>query len=994
MLFSQKLNETGNFHFHDPSFVQLMQKRIYRVLIISSNYDFYMLEEDGRIDEQIFDEYVSLNLRYPPFFIHANSIQKAFKIINTEPIDLVITMLSVGSSEAFGIAKAIKDYQPEIPIVILTPFSREVQLKMQTDDLSAIDYVFCWLGNMEILLAIIKLIEDRMNVQKDVDGVGVQVLLLVEDSIRFYSGYLPLMYRLVLQQSRFSMKEGLNDLSEMLRMRGRPKILLATNYEEAIVLYEKYKDNMLGVISDIRYQKNGKEDKEAGFKLHEHISKDNLNLSFLLQSAEKKNLQKAYEKNISFIFKHSQNLSNELRDYLVKNLAFGDFIFRQPQGNETDRASDLKSLQTKLKTLPHDSLKHHFDRNDFARWLNARALFPLAQKFKNLKLSDFPTISDAKKYMDKMISSYRLSRSRGVIAKFDKNTYDDHFIFSRIGIGPMGGKARGLAFLDSILKKNNTCSGLENIVVSIPRTVVLCTDIFDNFMRENNLMEKTLRAKSDEEILNLFIQAKFSETVKNDLKVFLSIVKKPVAIRSSSILEDSHYHPFAGIYSTYMIPNPQNDKATTLKMLIASIKGVYASVFFQTSRSYMATTSNMIDEEKMGIILQEICGNKYKNDNYGRFYPTLSGVARSINYYPIPPEKSGDGIANIALGLGKIAVEGGNTLRFSPKHPKRIIQLSSTKMTLKSTQKYFYALDLNPEQFKISTNDAVNIEKLRIKTAENDSSIKYVSSSFDFQNNILRDGYNYPGKKIITFSNILKHEIFPLSKILDTILQLGQKELNTPVELEFAANLDVPKGTPQIFNVLQIRPISETNSTQDINLKNIDKNKTIIYSETALGNGIINNLHDFVYVKPQSFDSSRNKELVQIIENINKTIASEGKNYILTGPGRWGSNDPWLGIPIKWPQISAARLIIESGLENYRIEPSQGTHFFHNLTAFKVGYFTINPFINEGFYNIDFLDKQPAVFENNFIRHVRFEKELTVKIDGKHNVGAVFMPKI
>lgn len=974
--------------FNDTSFNLLMQQRIHKVLLIASNYDSFMLEEDGRIDEQIFNEYVALNLRYPPIFVMANSSEEAFEILKNDSIDLVISMLKIGDTDTFSFAKKIKDVYPDVPIVVLTNFSREVSLRLEKEDLSAIDYVFCWLGNADILLAIIKLIEDRKNVEYDVEVVGVQTILLVEDSIRYISTYLPNIYKIIFKQSKEYMREALNEHQKMLRMRGRPKILLATNYDQAMELYEKYKYNMLGIISDITYPRKGVKDKLAGIKLCKKVKQDDEFMPLLLQSSDMNNKKYADELGVGFIHKYSKTLSIELRNYIIKQFAFGEFIFRNPDTmKEIGRASDLQSLQHLILTIPDKSLEYHAGRNDLSKWLNARAVFPIAQLFKYIKISDFPNLKDVRTYIYRAISSYRMSKGRGVIAKFDKNSFDEYLIFSRIGDGSIGGKARGLAFINSIIKRNKIFNKFSGVIITIPRTVVLSTDIFDDFMEENDLYKIGMSDISDEEILKNFVQAKLPSRVYQDLYAFISVVKNPIAIRSSSKLEDSHYQPFAGIYSTYMIPKTSNS-TLMIKMLSDAIKCVYASVYFKASKAYMAATSNVIDEEKMGIVLQEVCGKQFGN----KFYPTISGVARSINFYPIEPEKSEDGIANIALGLGKQIVDGGVSLRFSPKHPKKILQLSSPDMALRDTQKDFYALDMCPTKFIPSTDDGVNLIKCDIKEAEKHSSLKFAASTYDFQNHLLRDGTLYDGKRVVTFANVLKHGTFPLAEILQTLLDVGQKEMSNPIEIEFAVDLNVEKGQPYVFNFLQIRPIVDNDQQHNFNMEEVDKEDTIIYCESALGNGKIDDIYDFIYVKPETFNSLESKTIGEEISKINDKFIKEHKNYILVGPGRWGSSDPSLGIPVKWAHISQARLIVESGLENFRIDPSQGTHFFQNLTSFRVGYFTINPYINDGFYNLDYLNEKKTYFENHYIRHIRFDKPAQIQIDGKNNKGIVLKP--
>ncbi|MCU0455917.1 MAG: phosphoenolpyruvate synthase [Bacteroidales bacterium] len=977
------------YDFTDTSFDLLMQKRIHRVLIICSNYDNYMLEEDGRIDEQIFNEYVSLNLRYPPIFVQTDNAEDALQMLAAGNIDLVISMLSLKGTDVFAMAKKIKAGYAHIPIVVLTYFSREVSLRLEGEDLSAIDYVFCWLGDASLILAIIKLIEDKMNAEHDIEHIGVQAIILVENSIRYISSYLPNIYKIVLLQSLDFQREALNEHQRMLKMRGRPKILLANNFNDAADLYKKYKYNVLGVISDISYKHDGVPDENAGFELCNVVMADDDKVPFLLQSSNLGHKKKAEDMGAGFIHKYSKSLSLELRNFIIQNLAFGPFVFKNPDTLEPIAiATDLQSLQQKLLTIPDNTLEYHATRNHFSKWLNARALFPVAQMFKYIRKEDFETMDEMRRFLYVAISSFRLGKGRGVIAKFDKTSFDEYQIFSRIGEGSIGGKARGLAFINRVIKNNKLFNKFPDVLITIPRTVVLSTDIFDEFMDHNNLYSVAMSDLPDDEILNRFINAELPGRVYQDFYAYLAVSRNhPIAVRSSSKLEDSHYQPFAGVYSTYMIPRLADNKLM-VKALSDAIKEVYASVYYKASKAYMTATANVIDEEKMGIILQEVCGNRHGDI----FYPTFSGVARSINYYPIGSEKAEDGIANVAFGLGKLIVEGGISLRFCPKIPKKILQLSSPEAALRDTQKEFRALDLNIDSFVPSTDDGVNIKRINIRDANNDGAMRYLSSTYDHVNNMLRDGISQPGQRVITFAGILQHRSFPLPEILTTLLELGQKEMNNPVEIEFACNLETPPGSPKIFNFLQIRPIVHTDETYSINLENIDREQTIVYSESALGHGLFKGIRDVIYVRPESFNPALNKNTVSIIENLNSKFMKEGTGYVLIGPGRWGSTDPWLGIPVQWQQISAARIIIESGLKNYRIDPSQGTHFFQNLTSFRVGYFTINPYINEGFYDVDFLNSQDVIYEDNIVRHVRFSRPLEIMVDGKRHKGAIMKP--
>lgn len=986
----QKQNalDPKKYYFIDTSFNLLMKRRIYQVLLISSTYDAFMLEEDGRIDETIFMEYVSLNLRYPPQFIKVNSEEEAFEVLNDKNIELIISMLTIEKADSFDIASRIKARYPRIPFVVLTPFSREVSLRLREKNLSAIDYVFSWLGNADILLAIIKLIEDKMNIESDLRQ-GVQAIILVEDSIRFYSSYLPNIYKIIYRQSKGYITEGLNEHQKMLRMRGRPKIVLATNYEEAVLLFEKYRNNLLGIISDVSFKRDGVTDKAAGIEFVKLVRSQDEFMPILLQSSDSHNQSLAEELNVGFLNKQSKTLSIELRNYINEYFSFGDFVFVNPAtGREICRATDLRSLQEKIFEIPDDSLRYHMQRNHFSKWFNARALFPIAEMFKEVSVTEFQDMDEAKRYIFDSITVFRINKAKGVIAEFDRERYDEYLSFARIGQGSIGGKARGLAFLDSLIKRNRLSEKFEDVIISIPRTVVIGTDVFDEFMEDNNLHEIALSDRSDKDILAHFIRARLPFRIHEDLYTFISCVNNPIAIRSSSLLEDSYYQPFAGIYSTYMIPNIKSNERAMIEKLSEAIKSVYASAFFKDSKSYMTATLNVIDEEKMGIVLQEVTGRQYGN----RFYPCISGVARSINFYPISPEKPEDGIANIAFGLGKYIVDGGNGLRFSPKYPKKVLQVSTPELALAETQKNFYALDLNPDHFHPDIDDTINLLKIKISDAESDGTLKLVASTFDYDSHALVDGTLYPGRRIITFSQLLNHNTFPLAEILATVLHIGQKEMGKPVEIEFAVNIDMPKGQPKVFSLLQIRPIVGKNETINLKLEEINKDEALILSNMALGNGKIKEICDFVYIKPESWNAAKSSEIANDIEVLNDRFIAEKRNYVLVGPGRWGSSDPWLGIPVRWPQISAARVIIESGLENYRIDPSQGTHFFQNLTSFNVGYFTINPHIRDGYYDLDFLNTQQPYYEDAFIRHVRFHSPIRIEIDGKKNIGVIYKP--
>ena len=970
--------------FRDTPFANLMNKRIYNVLLIATKYDSFMLEDDGRVDEQIFNEYTSLSLRYPPRFTQVTTEEEALNELKNRNFELIICMPNMDNRDIFAAASEIKVHYPNIPIVVLTPFSKEVSKRIANEDLSAIDYVFSWLGNSELLLAIIKLIEDKMNAPDDTASVGVQIILLVEDSIRFYSSALPHLYKFVLEQSQMFAKEALNDHQRTLRMRGRPKIKLARNYEEAVRIFDQYRDNMLGIISDMSFMHNGVKDPYAGYKFGQYVRKTGLIIPFVLESSEASNHVYAKELNALFIDKNSKSYPQDLKKKIMQRFGFGDFVILNPHTKEEImRIKDLKDLQKKVFQIPDDSLVYHLSRNHFSRFFYSRAMFPPAEVLKHVDVSDYKDMDEARKLIFDLIVQYRRMKNTGVVAVYQKDRFDEYSNFARIGDGSLGGKGRGLAFIGAMVKRYPKLES-DNFAVNIPKTVVICTDIFDEFMETNELYPVALGDADDETILRYFLRASLPSRLIEDLMAFFDVVKSPIAVRSSSLLEDSHYQPFAGIYSTYMVPKIE-EKYDMLRTVSDAIKAVYASVFYKDSKAYMTATSNLIDQEKMAIVLQEVVGSRY-NDH---FYPTMSGVARSLNFYPIGNEKAEDGIANIALGLGKYIVDGGQTLRFSPRHPHSILQMSTMDFALRETQTRFYALDLKNMAEAFSVDDAFNLVKLGLKDADAEGSLKYIVSTYDPYDQIIRDGYYPGGRKILSFVNILQHDVFPLADTLDQILRIGQQEMGRPVEIEFAVNMDPSDHTRATFYLLQIRPIVDNKEIMDEDLSLVKNEETILSSTSVLGHGIVGDVQDIIYVKTGAFNSSNNQLIAYEIEKMNRSFTDQEKGYVLVGPGRWGSSDSWLGIPVKWPHISNARVIVECGLENYRVDPSQGTHFFQNLTSFGVGYFTVNPFKGDGWFDEAFLNAQPAVEETEYLRHVRFDAPITIKMDGKKSLGVV-----
>ena len=976
--------EYQKFYLKDVTFVNLMMRRIYNVLIVANPYDAFMLEDDGRVEEKIYNEYVELGLRYPPTFTQVSTTEEAREVLRTMHIDLVICMPGNADNDAFSVARDIKAEFPHMHCIVLTPFSHGITKRMENEDLSIFDYVFCWLGNTNLILSIIKLIEDKMNLEHDINEGGVQMILLVEDSIRFYSSILPNLYNYILAQSKRFATEALNRHSATLRMRGRPKVVLARNYEEAMALYERYSDNVLGVISDVRFPIHGEKDSEAGLKLMREIRQNDPYLPLILESSESENRAKAEAEGFRFVDKNSKKMSLDLRKILEEHFGFGDFIFRDPKTKaEIMRIHSLKELQDNIFKIPDDSMLYHISRNHMSRWLSARAIFPVSMFLKTVTWERLKDITAHREIIFDAIVQYRHMKNIGVVAVFDRMKFDAYSHFARIGEGSLGGKGRGLAFLDNIIKMHPEFNSLEGAKVQIPRTVVLCTDVFDQFMEQNNLYQIALSDASDDDILRHFLRAQLPDSLIADFFTFFEAVKSPIAIRSSSLLEDAHYQPFAGIYSTYMIPY-LDDKYAMLEMLACAIKGVYASVYYRDSKAYMTATSNVIDQEKMAVILQEVVGKQYD----GRYYPNISGVLRSLNYYPIGDERAEDGIASLALGLGKYIVDGGQTLRVSPYHPHQVLQTSELETALRETQTRFYALDTRHVGNDFKVDDGFNILDLKVKEAERDNSLNFIASTYDPYDQVIRDGLYDGGRKVISFAGVLQQNVFPLPELLQMSMRYGAEAMRRPVEIEFACNLNSDRTGS--FYLLQIRPIVDQKQMLDEDLAAIPDADCLLRSHNSLGHGVTEDVTDMVYVKTDDrFSAADNPTIAREIEKLNKEYLDRGTNYVLVGPGRWGSSDSWLGIPVKWSHISAARVIVEVALKNYRVDPSQGTHFFQNLTSFGVGYFTIDENRNDGCFHKATLDAMPAVEETEHVRVVRFEKGLRIMMDGKKGEGVV-----
>lgn len=971
--------------------MRFMQRRIHKILLICCSYDGYILEEDGHIEQQINREYIDLNMSNPPSFTRVSCTAEALDLLERDDsFDFILTMYNVGDPDVFSFAKIVKERWLHIPVALLTSFSKDIYRRIEEQDCSGLDSVFCWHGNTDLIIAIIKLMEDKMNAEEDILGGGVQAILLVEDSIRFYSTYLPELYKLLLLQNAEFLKDALNEQQQVMRKRARPKVLLATNYDQAVYLYEKYRKNLLGVISDVGFvlhdgDSPDKEKHDAGIDLCRLIKTDNPLMPVLLQSSQTDFKPLAAELGAGFIAKNSKTLLSQLSEFIAKEFAFGDFFFRDlTTGAVIGRAKDLRQMQELIATIPDDLFELHTSQNNLSKWLYSRGLFPLATSIRRLNKSHFATTAEHRAALVALIKDYRTLLGQGVIARFDTETYTDAIAFARLGEGSLGGKARGLAFLNSMLQKYDQYDHHPDVRIRIPRTVVIATDYFDEFIRMNGLEYIINLEDTDDDILAEFVTAQLPERLIAELKSYVSTVRGPLAVRSSSKLEDSHYQPFAGIYSTYMIPRTENDDQT-LRLLLKAIKSVYASVYFAASRAYIQTSQNLLSEEKMAVIIQEVCGSREN----GCFFPTFSGVARSINCYPTGDEKPEEGICQVAMGLGKLVVDGGRTLRFSPAHPRKVLQTSMPELALSDTQDEVVVLDLKPEAFRTSVDDGINLRRLSLSEIAPFRNTAYVASVWDFQNARISDSPWDKGRKVITFNNILKHDTFPLAEIVRNILKMGEEEMRCPVEIEFAGDMDVPKGGQRTLALLQIRPIIDNQENRSIDWSRIDTSHALVYSEHSLGIGSMSDIADIVYVKDETFDPLRTMQVADELLAFNNRMREQGRAYVLVGPGRWGSSIPSLGVPVKWTHISEAKVIVECSTPGFDIDPSQGSHFFQNVTSLGVGYMTVKPFRGDGVFQRERLDALPALHEGLYLRQVRFATPLWVCVDGRSGKGIV-----
>ncbi|MBU8871618.1 MAG: hypothetical protein KOO60_12200 [Gemmatimonadales bacterium] len=969
-------------------FGHLMPHRVQEILLVASMYDAFTLEEGGRLTEMLLSEYRELNLSFPPHVTRASTGEEALQLMDSRRFDLVITMTRLGDMIASELAGAIKKINPDLPVMNLAFNPRELAHLQAADRDSNIDRYFLWSGDNRLLLAIIKHCEDVMNLAHDTRYGDVRCILLIEDSIRFYSSYLPMLYTEVLEQTQSLMVEGINLSHRLLRLRARPKILLATTFEEAWDFYRQYKDSLLGVISDGKFPWLGVDRQDAGVEFIRRVKYVDPHTPAVLQSTNKDLAEIAAQIGAGFIHKNSRKLLKELRNFMLANFGFGDFIFRTPGGKEIGRAPDLKTLVRLLKTVPSESIRHHASNDHFSNWLRARTEFGLASMLRPRKVTEFKNEEELRQYLVGAINRFRTESKRGVVADFSRSHFDTSSAFVRIGGGSLGGKGRGLAFMNSILHRYGVNNRFPGVSIQVPPTAVVGTDVFDQFMRQKDLRERVLGDTLDDEVVELFLDTKLPPDIYDDLRAFLEQVRYPLAVRSSSLLEDSQFQPFAGVYSTYMLANNHSDLDVRLDQLCDAIKLVYASAYGQAAKSYIEATSNRIEEEKMAVVIQQMVGRHYE----GFDYPHFSGVAHSSNFYPSEGMEPEEGVVAVALGLGRTIVEGGKTLRFNPAHPGVLPQFGTIQDWLNNSQRQFFAMDVRDPDAYPKAKDDFNMVLLELEDAERHGTLEPIGSVYSSENEAIYDGIHRPGARLVSFAHVLKSDLFPLAPIMKLLLELGRRTMSAEVEIEFAVVLGDGKLVPHQFGFLQIRPLAAGYETPDIPAELIKSNEAVMATDLALGNGKYSEIRDVLYVPRDKFDRGLTREIAQEIGKLNRHFVNEAIPYLLVGPGRWGSSDRWLGIPVRWDEISGARVIVETDLDDFKVTPSQGSHFFQNLTSFQIGYLTINAGNQGSRIDWDWLDEQPGVDEGEFLRHIRFAEPLTVLIDGRTSCGVILRP--
>ncbi len=972
----------GDYRSNFNDFYNLMTYRVSRILLVSSLYDAFTLEEEGLLFEQISEEYRDLALSSPPQVIRVSSGEKALREMDREKYDLVVTMARLSDMDPYEFGDKAKQNNPDIPVILLLTDMGDIPIFHTPGRVDGIDKVFFWNGDSALFMAIIKYVEDRLNIVNDMKTGHVKALLIIEDSPRYYSIFLPMIYKEIMGQTLSLMTLGLNEQEKILRRRARPKILLAETYEEGMELFNRFRGNILGIISDLKYPKNGEKVDDAGFQLVKAIGDE---VPILLQSSHLDHESRAREMGIPFVHKKSKTLKQGFGKFFRERLGFGDFIFMLKDGTEIDRAGNIREFIEKIKTVPAPSLRYHGDRNQFSNWLIARGEVSLAGMLRRKTVSDFKTDEEMRGFLLDVIKKHRREKQLGIIMDFPRQNFEFEQTFTRLGGGSLGVKGRGIAFLSSLLSRSGYMTALKDCRIMLPETLVIATDEYDRFMNENDIQEAALEDLEDRRIKELFLDTSLNDRIKDDLRRYLKHMIFPMAVRSSSLLEDSQNQPFAGIYTTYFLPNNHPDEDVRLDQLLTAVKLVYSSVFSRKAKAYFRTLVQLPEEEKMAIVIQKLVGNQHGS----HFYPMISGLAQSHNFYPVPPLKREDGIANVALGLGKIVVEGEQVLNFSPEHPKVIPGFNTPGEIMANSQKHFYALNMDKTEFDLSKGEDETLFTLDIEEAEKSGALDYLASTFDANDNRMRDGTMANCPRAITFAGVLKYNMFPLAPIVKNLLSIGKKGMGRPVELEFGTRMG-DDGIPE-FHALQIRPFITLKEKVELTITDQEKKSAVIRSDKVMGNGRVDDIRDIIFVPPDTFDSSMTREIADEIGKLNEEMGE--RPYLLIGPGRWGTRDRWLGIPAEWDQISNARVIVEYSTKDFRVDPSHGTHFFHNLTSMGIPYFTLTHGSKKAYLDWDWFKGFETESRSKMVSHIRLDRPVTVKVDGRPGCGVVIWKK-
>ena len=966
--------------YHD-----LMMFKVKEILLVANLYDAYSIEREGRFTEHVLDEYHQLNLTSVPRITGVSSADEVFEALQTKHFDLIIMMVGSDKKLPVELSKDVKKEYPYIPVYFLLNNNRDIKyFEDRREENHSIDRVFAWNGNSNVFFAMIKHLEDKINVENDTRVGHVRVIILVEDSAKYYSRYMPLLYNVVMAQTKRIIDDvSTDELYKVLRMRARPKILLASNYEEALAIFNNFKDYLLCLITDVKFKRDGEWDEDAGFRLAKLIKTQVKDLPVVIQSSDESNGEVAYKLRASFINKESETLEQDFKSFITHYLGFGNFIYRDRKGSQIAIAKSLREFERHLRTIPDESLIYHARRDHFSLWLTARGEIQVAKIINPHKVTDFKSPSGLREYLINIIQKFRNEQNKGKIVPFDKNAILDESNVVNLVPGSLGGKGRGLAFINTLIYNYDFSKHIPNINIRSPKTSVIGTEEFAYFMERNNLYELIWQEPDYETIKQRFVQSHLTDSLIKKLKAILELIRKPVAVRSSGLFEDSQMQPFAGIFETYILPNNHPDINVRLGQLMDAIKLVFASVFSKVARDYIKAVNYKIEEEKMAVVIQEVVGNQYEDV----FYPHISGVAQSYNYYPVSHMKPDEGFAVAAVGLGKYVVEGEKAYRFSPKYPN--VEINSPKDQYKNSQVQFFAVDLKKKDIDLMEGDMAGLRRLDIDEAERHGTLRHCASVFNPENNAISPGLNKYGPRIINFANILKYNYIPLTKTIELVLDVVKEAMGTPVEIEFAVDLNKDKDYKASFYLLQIKPLLGNADDYEINMDQVDEDNLILFSDKGMGNGVIDDLYDVIYADPEKFDKTKTLEMAEEIEQINAEIGKEGRKYVLIGPGRWGTRDKWIGVPVAWPQISNARIIVETSLEGFPLDASSGSHFFHNVTTMNVGYFTVQPEFSKSYIKYDVLNRQELIHQGTYFRHVRFKQPFTVKMDGRKRISVI-----